>query len=64
MPSRIVAQVIMILAAIAWMCLWFAIDIAFFKWTFLITGALAFALDNRRYRARPALPLLSSHPRQ
>ena len=40
-PSRMVAQVLMILAAIAWMCLWFAIDAAFFKWTFLITGALA-----------------------
>jgi len=41
LPSRLVAQILMILAAVAWMCLWFAIDIAFLKWTFLATGALA-----------------------
>ena len=41
LPSRIVAQVIMILATLSWMGLWFAVDIAFFKWTFAITGALA-----------------------
>ncbi len=40
-PSRIVPQVIMILAALAWMALWFAVDITFFKWTFVVTGALA-----------------------
>jgi hypothetical protein len=40
-PSRVVAQIVMILTAVAWMCLWFVINIAFFKWTFLITGALA-----------------------
>jgi len=41
LPSRVVPQVIMILASLAWMILWFAVDIAFFKWTFLVTGALA-----------------------
>jgi hypothetical protein len=41
LPSRVILQVLMILAAVAWMCLWFAIDIAFLKWAFLVTGALA-----------------------
>lgn len=41
LPSRIVAQVIMILAALAWMALWFAVNLAFFKWTFAVTGAMA-----------------------
>jgi hypothetical protein len=41
LPSRVMPQVVMILAALAWMCFWFAIHIAFFKWTFLVTGALA-----------------------
>jgi len=41
LPSRLVPQIIMILAALAWMSLWFAVDIPFFKRTFLVTGALA-----------------------
>ena len=41
LPSRVVPQVVMILAALAWASLWFAVDTAFFKWTFLITGAFA-----------------------
>ncbi|HTB14210.1 MAG TPA: hypothetical protein VK752_21710 [Bryobacteraceae bacterium] len=41
LPSRLVPQVIMILAALAWMSLWFAVDIAFFKWMFAVTGAAA-----------------------
>jgi hypothetical protein len=41
LPSRLVPQIIMILAALAWTSLWFAVDIAFFKWTFAVTGALA-----------------------
>jgi len=41
LPSRVVPQVIMILASLAWMALWFAVDLRFFKWTFLITGALS-----------------------
>jgi hypothetical protein len=40
-PSRVVPQVVMILAAAAWMSLWFAVNLAFFKWIFLVTGALA-----------------------
>lgn len=39
--SRVVAQAMMILAALAWMGLWFAVSIPFAKWAFLITGALA-----------------------
>ena len=31
----------MILAALAWMSLWFAVDSKFAKWTFEVTGALA-----------------------
>ncbi len=41
MPSRVVPQVIMILAALAWMSLWFAVHLAFFKWIFAISGAIA-----------------------
>jgi hypothetical protein len=41
LPSRLVPQVIMILAALAWGSLWFAVKLAFFKWVFVITGALA-----------------------
>jgi hypothetical protein len=41
LPSRIVPQVITILGALAWSGLWFAVNLAFFKWTFAITGALA-----------------------
>jgi hypothetical protein len=41
LPSRVVPQVIMILAALAWMALWFAVDLTFFKWSFVVTGSLA-----------------------
>jgi hypothetical protein len=41
LPSRVVPQVIMILAALSWTGLWFAVKLAFFKWAFAITGALA-----------------------
>ena len=40
-PSRVVPQVAMVLAAVVWMSLWFAVHLRFFKWTFLVTGALA-----------------------
>jgi hypothetical protein len=41
LPQRVVPQVIMILAALAWMCLWFTIGIPFLRWAVLITGVLA-----------------------
>jgi hypothetical protein len=41
LPSQFVLQIVMILAALAWMSLWFAVDSKFAKWTFEITGALA-----------------------
>lgn len=41
LPPQVVAQVVMVLAALAWMGLWFAVKLTFFKWTFLITGLLA-----------------------
>jgi hypothetical protein len=40
-PSRVVTQIVMILAAISWMSLWFAVNLAFFRWTFVVTGAMA-----------------------
>jgi hypothetical protein len=41
LPSRVVPQVIMLLAAVSWTSLWFAVNLAFFKWTFAVTGAIA-----------------------
>lgn len=41
LPSQLVLQIVMILAALAWMSLWFAVDSRFARWTFEITGALA-----------------------
>jgi hypothetical protein len=41
LPSQFVLQIVMLLAALAWMSLWFAVDSKFAKWTFEITGALA-----------------------
>lgn len=41
LPSRVIAQVMMILAALAWMSLWFAVDSRFAKWALEITGVLA-----------------------
>jgi hypothetical protein len=40
LPPRVIPQVIMILAAVAWMSLWFSVDSKFGKWAFLISGAL------------------------
>jgi hypothetical protein len=40
-PSNIVLQIVMILAALAWMSLWFAVDSKFGKWFFEVSGALA-----------------------
>jgi hypothetical protein len=41
LPSQLVLQIVMLLAALAWMSLWFAVDSKFAKWTFEITGAFA-----------------------
>src|ERR1035437_1380101 len=41
LPSQLVLQIVMILAALAWMSLWFAVDSRFARWTFEIAGALA-----------------------
>jgi hypothetical protein len=41
LPSRVVPQVIMIVAALAWTCLWFTVNSAFAKGAFAVTGALA-----------------------
>jgi hypothetical protein len=41
LPSQLVLQIVMILAALAWMCLWFAVDSRFAKWAIEISGALA-----------------------
>lgn len=41
LPSRLVPQIIMVLAALSWSALWFAVTIPFFKWFFVVTGALA-----------------------
>ena len=40
LPPRVIPQVIMILAAVAWMSLWFAVDSKFGKWAFLVSGVL------------------------
>jgi len=40
LPSQIVLQMVMILAALAWMSLWFAVDSKFAKWAFEISGAI------------------------
>lgn len=47
LPSRLVPQIIMVLASLAWMALWFAVDILFFRWFFVITGALALSVAIR-----------------
>ncbi len=41
LPPQIVLQIVMIVAALAWMALWFTVDSHFGKWTFLVTGVLA-----------------------
>ncbi len=41
LPSNIVPQIVMILAALAWMSLWFAVDSRFLKWTIEVIGAFA-----------------------
>jgi hypothetical protein len=41
LPARVVPQVIMIVAALAWMCLWFTVSSAFAHWSFIVTGTLA-----------------------
>ncbi|MGA3186521.1 MAG: hypothetical protein ABSF22_05360 [Bryobacteraceae bacterium] len=41
LAPRIVLQIVMILAALAWMSLWFAVDSKFAKFFFELTGALA-----------------------
>ncbi len=41
LPSRVVPQIVMILAALTWSSLWFAVDVRFFKWFFAVTGAFA-----------------------
>jgi len=40
-PSQIVLQIVMILAALAWMSLWFAVHSNSARWAIEITGALA-----------------------
>jgi len=40
-PSNVALQAVMIVAALAWMGLWFAVDSRFAKWFFEVTGALA-----------------------
>jgi hypothetical protein len=40
-PANVVLQIAMILAALAWMSLWFAVDSRVAKWFFEITGAFA-----------------------
>lgn len=41
LPPRIVAQAAMILASLAWMGLWFAVDSRFAKWAIAVSGLLA-----------------------
>src|ERR1700722_14751245 len=41
LPSQIVLQMVMILAALAWMALWFAVDSKIAKWAIEISGAFA-----------------------
>jgi hypothetical protein len=43
-PSRILLQIVMIAAALAWTALWFTVDSSFAKWTFVVTGAFALLL--------------------
>lgn len=45
LPSQPVLQVVMILAALAWMSFWFVVDSRFAKWAFEITGAVALLLS-------------------
>jgi hypothetical protein len=40
-PPNIGLQVVMVVAALAWMGLWFAVDSKFAKWFFEVTGGLA-----------------------
>jgi hypothetical protein len=40
LPSRTVAQVVLTIAALAWMALWFAVQTPFAKWSLLVTGAI------------------------
>ncbi len=40
-PSQLVLQIVMILAALAWMGLWFAVDSKFAKWAIELSGVLA-----------------------
>lgn len=47
LPSRLVPQIIMVLASLAWMGLWFAVFFPFFKWFFVITGMLALSVAMR-----------------
>lgn len=37
----IVLQIVMIVASLAWMALWFTVDSTFGKWSFIVTGVLA-----------------------
>jgi hypothetical protein len=41
LPSQLLLQVVMILAALAWMGLWFAVDSKFARWAIEISGGLA-----------------------
>ena len=41
LPPQIVLQIVMIVAALAWMALWFTVDSQFGKWAFIVTGVLA-----------------------
>lgn len=40
-PSQLVLQIVMILAALAWMSLWFAVNSTFARWAIELSGALA-----------------------
>jgi hypothetical protein len=40
-PSQIVLQIVMILAALAWISLWFAVNSTFARWAIELSGALA-----------------------
>jgi hypothetical protein len=41
LPSQLVLQIVMILAALAWMSLWFFVDSKFARWAIEISGLLA-----------------------
>jgi len=41
LPSQLALQIVMILAALAWMSLWFFVDSKFARWAIEISGALA-----------------------